>query len=53
MQVSAEENPQFNTETPKNIKEAEAPFAERLLSKIQAIKAEVGPLKQNVNLSRS
>ena len=53
MQVSVEENPKIKAETPKKGKEAEAPFVEKLLSEIQAIKAEVASLKQDVKLNRA
>ena len=52
-QVSVEENPKVKAETPKKVKETEAPFAEKLLSEIQAIKAEVASLKQDVKLNRA
>ena len=52
-QVSVEENPKIKAETPKKVKEAEASFAEKLLSEIQAIKAEVASLKQDVKLNRA
>ena len=48
-----EENPKIKAETPKKVKEAEAPFAEKLLSEIQAKKAEVASLKQDVKLNRA
>ena len=52
-QVSVEENSKIKAETHKKVKEAEAPFAEKVLSEIQAIKAEVASLKQDVKLSRA
>ena len=52
-QVSVEENSKIKTGTPKKGKEAEAPFAEKLLSEIQAIKADVAALKQNVRFNRA
>ena len=52
-QVSVEENSKIKTGTPKKGKEAEAPFAEKLLSEIQAIKADVAALKQDVRFNRA
>eukprot|EP00795_Rhopilema_esculentum_P016100 gene16100-biopygen5442 len=46
-QVSLEQNTKGKAESPKKDKEAETPLAQKLLSEIQAIKAEVASLKQD------
>ena len=52
-QVSLEQNTKGKAESPKKEKEAETPLAQKLLSEIQAIKAEVASLKQDVSRSRA
>ena len=51
MQVSAEDNSKLKTGTPKKGKEAKAPFAEKLLLEIQAIKTDIAALKQDVRFT--
>ena len=46
-----EEISKIKAETHKKVAEAEPPFAEKVLSEIQAIKAEVASLKQDGKLS--